>query len=291
MSGGAAYRRAVAARHAKDFPSIIDRVERGDLHLSALCLLDNYLTADNHEELLNDASGRTIEGLRQLLATRFPRPDVPSRFVTVSDELAPTAAIAQPSAVTVSNRARHVVEPLSPGRYRVEFTASTALRDKIVRALELMSHSNPSGDFAVMFDRALDLLVAKLERERFGKSSRPRQGEEPATMKPTTPSETKTRYVTAKVRREVHERDGEQCTFVGTNGRRCPSRVFIQRDHVEAWAEDGGNDAANLRHLCWAHNKLYAERKFGKKYIEEKIKQRRKKAPKPSAPDPDAHCP
>ncbi len=51
---------------------------------------------------------------------------------------------------------------------------SAELRAKLARASDLMRHANPSGDVATVVDRALDLLVAKLEKERFAKSTRPR---------------------------------------------------------------------------------------------------------------------
>jgi len=42
------------------------------------------------------------------------------------------------------------VEPLSPGRYRVQFTASAALRDKLERLTALMRFSVPDGDLAAI---------------------------------------------------------------------------------------------------------------------------------------------
>jgi hypothetical protein len=42
------------------------------------------------------------------------------------------------------------------------------------RARDLMRHRNPAGDLAVVVERALDALLAQLEKERLGKTARPR---------------------------------------------------------------------------------------------------------------------
>ena len=57
-----------------------------------------------------------------------------------------------------------VVEPLREGRYRVQLNASSELKRKLEFARDLTSHSNPDGDLAVVVERALDLLIDKLER-------------------------------------------------------------------------------------------------------------------------------
>ncbi|HYQ01456.1 MAG TPA: hypothetical protein VER96_22440, partial [Polyangiaceae bacterium] len=46
------------------------------------------------------------------------------------------------------------------------------------------------------------------------------------------PSRNSRRYLSADVRREVHERDGGRCVFVSASGRRCDARAFVQLDHV-----------------------------------------------------------
>src|SRR5262249_6059112 len=52
--------------------------------------------------------------------------------------------------------------PLSSEHYRVQFTISQATHDKLRRVQDLMRHTNPNGDPAVIFDRALTLLLAQL---------------------------------------------------------------------------------------------------------------------------------
>ena len=169
------------------------------------------------------------------------------------------------------------IEPLSPGRYKVQLTASAELREKIERATALMRHRNPSGDLAVVVERAMDLLIAELEKERLGKTRRPPKDAD--EEQPTHGRKTRPGYVPRAVRRQVFERDGEQCTFVDEHGRRCPARAFLELDHIVPRALGGTDDADNLRVACRMHNQREAERAFGRAYVEERIRFRQRKQP------------
>jgi len=67
---------------------------------------------------------------------------------------------------------RSRIEPLSAGRYRVQFTADAHLKQKLELARDLLRHSHPSGDFAPIVSRALDLLLQELLQRRFGVRSK-----------------------------------------------------------------------------------------------------------------------
>src|SRR5688572_2799 len=73
-----ACRRINAARLARRFPATIGRLESGEISLSALSKLKPYLTDDNATELLDAARTKTVAGVEQMIATRFPKSDVPS---------------------------------------------------------------------------------------------------------------------------------------------------------------------------------------------------------------------
>jgi hypothetical protein len=140
----------------------------------------------------------------------------------------------------------------------VQLTASKELRDKLERARDLMRHRHPEGDLSVILEHAVDLLLAKLEKERLGKTSRPQRAK----------TSEDAGYVSRATRREVVERDGAQCSFVSTDGERCPSTAFLEFDHRTPRAFGGTGDASNVRVLCRAHNLLAAERIFGRERID-----------------------
>ena len=272
MSEDEACRRVAAARLARRFPVVLDMIERGEIHLTGLLLLRDYLTDESHQELLAAAAGKTKAGVQRLIAARFPRPDAPS-FIEPEAPAMPFPYIAAlGAAVTPApSPERAVVEPLSPERFRVQFTASAELRDKIARATNLLAHQVPDRDLSAIVERAFDLLIEKLERQRLGKTKRSRATDGGAPQ-PSAAQQASTRpgYVSRPVRREVFDRDGEQCTFVDELGRRCPARAFLELDHRSPRALGGADDAANVRVRCRAHNGLAAERAFGRAHVEKK---------------------
>jgi len=84
---------------------------------------------------------------------------------------------AMPTAAPHSTRAlAAVIEPLAPARYRVQFTASTELRDKLERLRALMRASVPDGDLATIIDRR-DAILAP--RPGGGPTGRQRTGRRP----------------------------------------------------------------------------------------------------------------
>ena len=70
-------------------------------------------------------------------------------------------------------RASSTLEPLSPGRFKVTFTADADLKLKLDLARDLLRHAVPRGDLASIIGRAIDVLIEKTERRRFARTSRP----------------------------------------------------------------------------------------------------------------------
>ena len=185
------------------------------------------------------------------------------------------------------------VEPLAEDAYKVTFTASRRLRDKIREAQDLLGHQVPSGDLAELVERGLDLLVEEVRKKRFGASRRPRPkktkredekvsaaaAKESAAVeaKPESTEEPgggcekpRSRYIPAEVRRAVHGRDGERCTFVDERGRRCPATRRLELDHAEGFARGAHHTVESLRLRCRSHNQESAERMYGREFMEKK---------------------
>lgn len=79
MSEGTAFKRIRAARAARRFPAIFEAVADGRLHLSAIVLLTPHLTPESADELMRAAAHRTKAEVEQMLANRFPSPDLPAK--------------------------------------------------------------------------------------------------------------------------------------------------------------------------------------------------------------------
>src|SRR5438067_8850345 len=78
FSEGAAYNRIHVARAARKLPAMIEVVRTGSVHLAGLRLLASHLTAENHEQLLARAAGRTKDEIAELVAALAPRPAPPT---------------------------------------------------------------------------------------------------------------------------------------------------------------------------------------------------------------------
>ena len=298
LSEGETFRRLTAARLSRRFPVVLELLESGALHLSALVPLRDHLTEDNHVELLGAASGKNKGELLALLAARFPKPDVPSMIrklparkdsTKVAEQSAPPLqGLAQRAAMAASeplpaaapaSAGRGGVEPLSPARYKVQFTADERLKHKLDRVTELLRHANPSGDLAAIVERAVDLLLADVEKKRLAKTERPRLSRQGGSGKRPRAA------VTRAARRETYARDGERCSFVSADGKRCGARGFLELDHVQPRALRGTGDSGNLRVVCAAHNRWFAEQIFGRERIDAAIhfRQRKREGTAPSA--------
>ena len=274
FSEESACRRIRAARLARQFPGIHGMLADGRLHLTALTLLASYLTPENADGLLAAACHKSKARIEQVLAERFPQPDLP----TLVTPLGPAASPASPSQGPVAASATpaadpaaannfpslatvmHKVAPLSPQRFGVQFTVDQETHDDLLYAQALLGHAVPNGDVAQVFARALKTLIAKLEQQKFAKTDRPW---------PCRPSE-HARQIPADVKRAVWERDGGRCTFVSESGQQCEARSRLEFDHVEAVAQGGRATVQGLRLRCRAHNQYEAERAFGRDFMNTK---------------------
>src|SRR5262245_45314449 len=82
----AAYKRITVARRTRQFPQILDMVADGRLHLTGLVVLSAHLTSGNADELLLATCHRTTKQIEQLIADRFPRPDLRERLEAIQGE-------------------------------------------------------------------------------------------------------------------------------------------------------------------------------------------------------------
>src|SRR6187551_163916 len=87
MSEDEACRRIELARLARKYPVLFGELASGSISLSVALLLKPVLTPGNHAELIVAARGASLRTARELLAARFPSPDVPSRIRKLPERL------------------------------------------------------------------------------------------------------------------------------------------------------------------------------------------------------------
>jgi hypothetical protein len=257
----AALNRIEVARVARRFPVLLEHIAEGALHLTGARLLGPHLTDENAGALLETARHKSKREIEELIAALRPKPAVasvvrrlPTRplpsHTTASDISQEGFSSKRPSeeppvaATTVTlNVTRPVVAPLAPERYKVQFTITREIRDKLRKVQDLLRHVIPDGDPAAIFDRALTLLLEDVEARRFAATRSRESGSAPAHS----------RHILAAVRREVWRRDDGRCAFVGSRGR-CAERGFLEFHHVVPFAVGGAATVENIVLLCRAHN-------------------------------------
>jgi hypothetical protein len=157
-----------------------------------------------------------------------------------------------------------VVEPLAPARYKVQFTASKALVDKLERLRALMRSSMPDGDLAAIVEQAVTEKLQRLEARRFAQTQAPRKALSQGDAAPTT------RHISSAVKRAVFERDEGRCRYVDKQGRRCEARQGLEFHHRHPFGYGGDHSVPNIALMCRRHNGYLAELDYGRETIARK---------------------
>jgi hypothetical protein len=264
-----AYSRIEVARAGKAFPRIFRMLGEGGLSLTTVQLLARRLTAENQDELLSAAAGRSKREVQELLARHFPQPDVPAtirKLPTPRSTVAPAStplSLAAAAPVTLPLPAaapnhRPVVTPFAPNLYRMAFTADADIREMFELAQDMLRHAVPSGATEEVMRRALEALLEQLARQKFAATDKPRKSEGSAAH---------SRHIPAAVKRVVWIRDRGRCAFTARTGQRCSERGFVEFHHVEAYAKGGKPTVENIQLRCRAHNAYEADLTFGPRQI------------------------
>jgi 5-methylcytosine-specific restriction endonuclease McrA len=238
-------------------------------HAYDVTLLAPHLSQENCRAVLSAARHKSKREVEEQIAALRPLPPVPPSVHklperrSLQETTVKALAMVKPQQPTVDAPVHvpaapppkpAVVKPLAPEQYKVQFTISRETHEKLRRAQDLLRHSIPDGDPAKIFDKALALLLADVEKKKFAAAVKPRARQ--------TPADSSTRHIPASVRRAVWKRDGGQCAFVGTKGR-CAERGFLEFHHREPFAAGGATTIDNLELRCRAHNAYEAELFFG----------------------------
>jgi 5-methylcytosine-specific restriction endonuclease McrA len=309
LSEAEAYLRIAAARASREHPVLLEMLADGRLHLTAIAKLAPHLTPANREALLKRATHKSKREIEELVAELVPRPDAPAVMRKLPERGVVEAAPARPGGPNGATPNRGllldgdatadlelrpdgvarlcafarprppVVEPLAPARYKVQFTASVELRDKLERLQSLMRSSVPDGDLAAIIEEAVTEKLERLEARRFARAkasrkalsprhtSAPQSEPSPGADQDSPPVKSGspvTRHVPAAVKRAVYERDGGRCRYVDQQGRRCTARQGLEFHHRRPFGHGGDHSVENIALACHAHNCYLAEVDYGR---------------------------
>jgi 5-methylcytosine-specific restriction endonuclease McrA len=235
LTESSACRRITAARLLARFPQIAPYLLSSRITLIGLIVIKDALDETNVDELLERASGLSDLELRQLVLATAPAATVAADRVATS----------------------HEDEALES----VTLQVSREFREELAAVSALLSHAVPSGKREDVLLHVLRAQRKVLERKRHGS---------PKSVSAPAACDTSKRHIPAAVRREVFEREGGSCAYVGEEGRRCGSTVRLEYQHIVPFACGGPSSAANLTLFCKPHNLLQAKKDFGAEHVTNK---------------------
>lgn len=298
LSEHAAYGRIEGARAVRRFPVVLERLERGELTLTNLCLLRSHLTSENHLELLDAARHASKRDVERLVAAIAPQPDAP---VVIRKLPAPAAAMTAPRqvpAISITSDRTDCDGPLIAGCPPESNTASreTHAHSPIPPSMPpattgaiptrpptpLLRPLAPE-HFKVQFTvgrethdklrRAQDLLrhavpdgdpAAILDRALTVLLEQLERAKAGASRRPRPARAPRngSRHIPATVRRAVWKRDQGRCAFEGSEGC-CGESAFLEFHHLIPFTRGGPATPENIQLRCRAHNQYHAVEEFG----------------------------
>jgi hypothetical protein len=254
-----ACRRIAAARLLARFPQITPLLLASKLTLTGLVALKDLLDDSNVDAVLERAAGLSETGVRELvmrmrLADATPSPPLEGPPAQPQVATAVAAGAAADRVATPSETESPPLEELEA----VTLWVGPEFRAELAAVRTLLSHAVPSGKKEDVLLHVLRAQRKRLERGRYGSA---KQKIALAVTKNTSAS------IPAAVRRQVFDRDGGCCTYVGEEGRRCASTLRLEYQHIVPVARGGRSTPENLTLFCRAHNQLQAEKDFGVEHI------------------------
>ena len=258
LSGASAQLRIDTMRAMKIMPEIETKLLTGDLNLSTVASAQTFF---RQEKKLGHAYSVTEKkALLQKLENKSVKECI-KEFVAIS-----------PKAVIQEKR-----RELTPDITEIKIVVDQELIQKLDQLKALWSHQNPTMTDLELLQKMADVCLKhtdpaqKKVRISKGKSETLKRGE-PKAVTDSHPMEAAAadltdllrvteldpRYIPAKLKREVWNRDQGCCTYPG-----CGSKYFLEYDHIQPVSLNGKSTLENLRLLCWVHNQLVAIQQLG----------------------------
>jgi 5-methylcytosine-specific restriction endonuclease McrA len=281
LTESSAYRRIAAARLLARFPQIARYLLAHRLTLMGLVALKDVLDESNVNELLERAAGLSEPDVRQLVMRMRFGEATRSETVEVSpDQLA--LATAPAVTMTADRVATSASDESAAAAPREEMPEALTLwvgrefREELAAVRSLLSHAVPSGKREEVLLHVLRAQRKILERRRYGSPKNARVAATPVANPAATSAETlaetpaKRDDIPAAMKREVVDRVGGCCAYIGEDGRRCCSTYQLEFQHIIPLAKGGRTTVDNLTLYCRPHNLLQAEKDFGEELIKRK---------------------
>ncbi|MGE3261622.1 MAG: HNH endonuclease [Bacteriovoracia bacterium] len=236
FSESQAQRRICAARLMREFPEMEEKLQKGDLTLSAAGQAQVFfhkkkLPREKRIEILMQIENKSARDIQKILRSLDP-----TNF-------------------------RELVRPISNSHTEIRFAATRELFQKLERLKEIFAAKSIEQLVEKLADVALQKYDPIKKAERNLRVAKRRNA---SITSQVNPHPKHSRHIPAQVRHAVWLRDQALCTYPS-----CGSQFSLQLDHVIPFAKGGLNTVENLRLRCPAHNQLHALEEFGEKKMSE----------------------
>ena len=232
-SNDAAWRRLAGMKALTEVPEIEDKIESGALSLTVVARASQFFREETAQ-----------------------REEAGTPLLTIAEKREVFAALEGKSTrdaeAVLNSRAAVPVETKT-----INIELSTEDYAKLKKLQDLLSHRKGSGSVAGVISLLLEAGLEKHDPAR--KSARVEARIKQSLRAPETKeTQSRSRYIPLKIKRQVWLRDGGKCTF-----KDCNATKFLHIDHHIPHGLGGANTLENLRLLCAAHNRIEAEKVFG----------------------------
>ncbi len=245
-SDGSAHRRIKSMQLVRDIPEVKQKLETGELSLSAASRVQVFFTQQSQEDkiysleekkdLVELVQGKSYRETETILAEKsggeLPKPDR--------------------------------VKPLSEEKVELRLTISKECMEQLDALRDLLAHQLSGGGYGEVLEKITQLAVQKLDPAQ-KKVRAPQKQEEKAPEAASTASAPK-RYIPTTVKKQLWLHAQGHCQYRDPlTGHRCTSKFALQVDHRHPFAKNGSSELENLQLLCSSHHRSKTVQDYGVK--------------------------
>ncbi|MBI4402507.1 MAG: HNH endonuclease, partial [Deltaproteobacteria bacterium] len=214
------------AEASEKVPELKAAVTQGQLSLSQARRIVPVLTAENHQHWIEQAKNLSQTSLEKEVAAANPNARPKEKIKPVAIQLS------------------ELKVPIDDETEKNLLALKDILSQKFGRPASLAD--------VVSF-------AAKTTREKFDPMEKAKRAK-PVSSGNTV--EQGRHPIAAAIKHEVIRRDGNQCTYVGSDGVRCNQRRWLHLHHIKEVAKGGTNTADNLRLACFQHHQAHHDNRI-----------------------------
>jgi len=279
----AAARRVKAARCIKNFREVYSLLLEKRVSLTTIFCFADILTEENKDKILRQVSGKSQREVECIVAEYKPEKKIkqyvkplPSDPKEIrASQTSNCATLTEQSLFSESNTTNHCrsvskIEQPAPEKteqkFEFRFSGSSRVMEKYTRVQQLESNKGKDAtQLKQLFETLLDEYLK--HRDPVARHERREKRVRRSSTKKGISSRKRSRAIPAATRDKIFVRDEMKCCYVSPEGVRCDARRGLQVDHIQPYGKGGSRSEENLRLLCGAHNRLAAERVYGKEFM------------------------